>query len=44
LTRGCLARRILGAAGPEPERGTLHEVYARLAYALATGTLFEGGA
>jgi hypothetical protein len=44
LARGCLARRILSAAGPEPERSALHEVYSRLADCLASGTLLEGGA
>jgi gamma-glutamyl:cysteine ligase YbdK (ATP-grasp superfamily) len=40
LERGCLARRIMDATGPNPDRGTLYEVYARLAACLASGTLF----
>lgn len=40
--RGCLARRLLDAAGPAPERETLHALYTRLAEGLAAGTPFTG--
>jgi carboxylate-amine ligase len=39
--RGCLARRLLVAAGPEPGREDLHALYRRLAGCLARGELFE---
>lgn len=41
LDRGPLARRILTAAGPAPSRDALRAVYARLADALETNTLFD---
>jgi len=40
LGQGCLARRLLAAAGPRPSRETLREVYGRLAGCAAHGTLF----
>lgn len=41
VDEGCLARRILQAAGRKPSRGTLREVYARLADCLAEGRGFS---
>jgi gamma-glutamyl:cysteine ligase YbdK (ATP-grasp superfamily) len=38
--RGCLARRILDAAGPAPAREDLHRVYTDLADCLAQNALF----
>lgn len=40
LRHGPLARRLLRATGPHPERVRLQEVYQRLRTCLATGTLF----
>jgi glutamate---cysteine ligase / carboxylate-amine ligase len=41
LTRGPLARRLLGAVGPRPSRAALHELYRTLADSLAAGTPFD---
>jgi hypothetical protein len=41
LDRGPLARRILDALGPEPDRPVIEATYARLANCLAEGRLFE---
>jgi hypothetical protein len=41
LTRGCLARRVLAATGPEPDRDSLEQVYRQLADCLSTGRGFE---
>lgn len=41
LTQGCLARRILRAAGATPTREELQQVYSRLADCLAQNELFE---
>ena len=38
---GCLARRLLRAAGPEPDHDDLVRVYSRLAEGLGTGALFR---
>lgn len=40
LSQGCLATRIVQAAGPEPSREKLREVYMRLADCLARGESF----
>ncbi len=40
--RGCLARRLLTAAGPKPTREELHGLYLQLAEGLTAGALFEG--
>jgi len=40
LERGCLARRILAAAGPSPAAGRLREVYAELCDCLVEGRAF----
>lgn len=40
LDQGCLASRIVRAAGPDPTRQRLHEVYARLADCLVRGESF----
>ncbi len=40
--RGPLARRLLGAAGRDPDRDRLRAVYRRLADALAAGETFAG--
>lgn len=40
LERGCLARRILEATGPEPDRGRLHEVYRELSDCLVQDRVF----
>lgn len=40
LEHGCLARRILEATGPQPDRDALRAVYARLADCLAQGETF----
>lgn len=40
LTQGCLARRLVRAAGPEPSRRKLHELYSRLCVCLANNTPF----
>jgi hypothetical protein len=37
LDEGCLARRILRRAGPQPERERVHEVYEELCRCLAEG-------
>jgi gamma-glutamyl:cysteine ligase YbdK (ATP-grasp superfamily) len=42
LREGCLARRIVRAAGPNPGRERLGEVYLRLADCLARGEPFTG--
>ncbi len=39
--RGCLARRIVEASGPMPDRGTLTAVYERLADCLRNGQSFR---
>ncbi|MDH3202111.1 MAG: glutamate-cysteine ligase family protein [Myxococcales bacterium] len=39
---GCLARRLVRAAGPSPSRERLREVYGRLADCLAFGRSFSG--
>lgn len=44
LGQGCLARRIVAAAGPRPSRDTLHEVYSKLAASVADDTVFDSGA
>jgi hypothetical protein len=41
LTRGPLARRLLRAIGPRPDRAALHELYTALCNALASGTPFD---
>jgi hypothetical protein len=41
FSEGCLARRILDAAGAHPDRAALHAVYAKLADCLAQGTTFR---
>jgi carboxylate-amine ligase len=41
LARGPLARRLLRAVGPRPNRGALHELYAALCDALAAGKPFD---
>jgi len=41
LDEGCLARRLLRAAGPSPDRERLHEVYARLGDCLSRGQAFS---
>jgi carboxylate-amine ligase len=43
LNEGCLARRIVRAAGPNPSRMRLGEVYAQLADCLAHNQAFSGG-
>lgn len=43
VTRGNLADRLVRAAGPEPTREGLREVYARLADCLARGGRFDPG-
>ena len=40
LDQGCLARRIVAAAGPRPSREGLQEVYGRLATCLSQGRTF----
>jgi hypothetical protein len=40
LDQGCLARRIVTAAGPRPSRERLREVYGRLATCLSQGETF----
>lgn len=40
LSHGTLAGRLLGAAGPDPGRGRLREIYRELAGCLADGRLF----
>lgn len=40
LARGTLARRLLQAAGPDPDRERLREIYRRLAWCLAHDQLF----
>ena len=40
LDQGCLARRIVAAAGPRPSRERLREVYGRLATCLSQGETF----
>ena len=42
LNQGTLARRLLQALGPEPERARQASVYRRLCDCLAQGTLFHG--
>jgi gamma-glutamyl:cysteine ligase YbdK (ATP-grasp superfamily) len=42
LDHGVLARRLVAAAGEEPDRKRLHAVYGRLAACLQEGTLFPG--
>jgi len=42
LERGVLARRIVAALGPAPDRARLHAVYARLCDCLAEGVSFLG--
>jgi glutamate---cysteine ligase / carboxylate-amine ligase len=44
LGRGCLARRITTAAGPQPTRTVLHDVYTKLAACVADDTMFDSGA
>lgn len=44
LNHGCLARRIIRATGPEPDRAMLEDVYRRLAACAADGRLFDAGA
>jgi len=41
LSEGCLARRIVGALGPDPSRARLERVYRELARCLDTGELFR---
>lgn len=41
LLRGPLARRLLRATGPRPNRAALHELYAALCDALAKGKQFD---
>ena len=41
LEEGCLARRILSAAGPEPTRDDLHRVYGDLCRCLAENRPFR---
>jgi glutamate---cysteine ligase / carboxylate-amine ligase len=41
LARGPLARRLLRATGPRPDRATLHELYAALCEALEAGKRFD---
>jgi len=41
LDRGPLARRILEATGPRPDRARLHAVYAQLCACLDEQRLFE---
>jgi glutamate---cysteine ligase / carboxylate-amine ligase len=41
LTRGPLARRLLRAIGPRPDRAALHELYTALCDALQTGKQFD---
>ena len=43
-SQGCLARRILRAAGPEPSQEALRQVYLRLADCLARGQTFSSEA
>lgn len=42
LERGCLAKRILRAVGPSPDRAKIRSVYLKLAQHLANGELFDG--
>lgn len=42
LSAGPLARRLLRALGPNPDRGRIREVYRRLADCLETGEMFLG--
>lgn len=42
LGRGCLARRVIRASGPNPSRGRLREVYGRLADCLLRNESFSG--
>ena len=42
LDQGCLARRILGRAGPEPSREALRALYAELCECLRQGRSFDG--
>lgn len=42
LTRGCLARRIVAAAGEAPTHDRLQAVYRQLGECLARGEMFEG--
>jgi gamma-glutamyl:cysteine ligase YbdK (ATP-grasp superfamily) len=44
VRRGCLARRICDAAGPNPQPERLRAVYRRLSDCLRDGALFEGDA
>lgn len=41
LDHGCLARRIVAATGPAPDRARLREVYRALCNCLAAGTMFH---
>ncbi len=41
LDQGCLARRILRRAGPQPDRERLREVYAELCHCLAEGRMLR---
>ena len=41
LLRGPLARRLLRAVGPRPDRGALHELYTALCAALNEGKQFD---
>jgi gamma-glutamyl:cysteine ligase YbdK (ATP-grasp superfamily) len=41
LSRGPLARRLLRAVGPRPDRAALHELYCALCDALAAGKPFD---
>jgi gamma-glutamyl:cysteine ligase YbdK (ATP-grasp superfamily) len=44
LAKGCLARRILDATGPAPDRAALEAVYRQLAASAAEGRLFGASA
>jgi gamma-glutamyl:cysteine ligase YbdK (ATP-grasp superfamily) len=43
LDEGCLARRILGRAGPGPDRARIREVYEELCDCLAEGRMLRAG-
>lgn len=42
ISHGTLARRIVAATGPAPDRARLHKVYERLCECLGAGEFFDG--